>query len=214
MVTYGSCRKITLCLGLLNESHNSFLYFSLSHVRSSSSTAASVSVRLWSVALRHESNGCIAFCVARRPEGLLAAPEHGLTSPASAPKSLATQLPIWRLYAAGRPFSSRPRRSRWVPSDVSRLHILSHCSRPYHPAIGSRPHPGHHSRYHGTRLTDPTGYPASVVCRPSPPITSDQWRQFDLNSFAPWPSCVVFSSNGQLHIIPQLTASWNDFTGR
>jgi hypothetical protein len=68
-----------------------------------------------------------------------AAPGHGLASPASVPKSPATQLLHWATLRPGSPFPSRPRRLRGAPSD-----ILPHRSRPFHPLARSRPHPGHH----------------------------------------------------------------------
>jgi hypothetical protein len=56
----------------------------------------------------------------------------------------------------------------------------------------------------------PAGYHASVARRPSPPT-----RDVSLShsSSTPWPSSVAFNFLGQPHIIPQLTDSWNAFTG-
>jgi hypothetical protein len=54
---------------------------------------------------------------------------------------------IGRIYIAGSPFSGRPHRPRGTPSDVGGLHILPHCSRPFHSLARS-----HHSRHSGMRL--------------------------------------------------------------
>jgi hypothetical protein len=61
---------------------------------------------------------------------------------------------IGRLYTAGNQFLEGPHRRCGAPSEVSGLHILPHCSRPFHPLAGNCPHPGHHSRHSGTRSTD------------------------------------------------------------
>jgi hypothetical protein len=96
-----------------------------------------------------EKLGAHAFCVARRTKGL---------------SHLGTCLPVLpalhslpphshstgRLYTAGSTISARPHRPRGALSDV----ILPHCSRPFQPLAGSRPHPGHLSRHRGTRPAD------------------------------------------------------------
>jgi hypothetical protein len=53
-------------------------------------------------------------------------PGHGFAKPASAPKAPATLQ--WKTYVAGSPFTSHPYRPRGASSNVSRLHILPHCS--------------------------------------------------------------------------------------
>jgi hypothetical protein len=96
-----------------------------------------------SVAPRHQGKGKAgraAFCVARCAEGL---PHLGQCLPVL--QALQSLPPysnsIGRLYHAGSPLSACPRRPRWAPSDVSRLHILPHCSRPLHPLASGYSHP-------------------------------------------------------------------------
>jgi hypothetical protein len=107
--------------------------------------APSVPVCPQSKASRLQSNseaGHTAYCVTRRTKGLL----HLGTC---LPVLLALQsLPphshsIGRLYTLGSPSPARPHRPHAAHSDVSRLHILPHCSRPLHLLARSRPHPGH-----------------------------------------------------------------------
>jgi hypothetical protein len=112
-------------------------------LRSRSPTAASVPVRPQYFASGHQSNGIAgraAFCVARRAEGL---PYLGACLPVL--PALQSLPPygnsIGRLHAAGNPLSARPHRLGWTASDVSRLHILPHCSRPLHPLARGYSHP-------------------------------------------------------------------------
>jgi hypothetical protein len=133
-----------------------YVCLEISAVCSCSLTAPSVPIRPWSAALRHLNNGVagrIAFCVARRTEGLL----HMGTG-LSVLSALQSHPPhsnsITRLYTASSPFSSRAHRHRGTPSDVSRLHILPHSGRPFHPLARSHPQPGHQSRNRGTRTAD------------------------------------------------------------
>jgi hypothetical protein len=101
----------------------------ISTVRSRSPTAPSVPVRPRLVAPGHQSKGEAgrpAFCVARRAEEL---PHLGTCLPVlpalQSPPPYSK--PIGRHYPASSPFSARPRRPRWAPSDISSLHILPHC---------------------------------------------------------------------------------------
>jgi hypothetical protein len=78
-------------------------------------------------------------------------------------------------YAAGSPLPSRPHRPHGAPSDISRLHILSHCSWPLHALSRSHPHSRHHIRHRAH---------AQMTCwipRLSCPltITSDHGSQFE-----------------------------------
>jgi hypothetical protein len=128
----------------------------ISTVCSRSPTAPSVPVRPRSVTHRHQSNGKAgraASFVARRADGL---PHLGTF--VSGPPAFQSVPPhthsFGQLYTAGTPFSAGPHRPREAPSDVSGLHILPHCSRPYYPLARSLPHPGHHSRHRGTPLLE------------------------------------------------------------
>jgi hypothetical protein len=108
-------------------------------VRSSSPTAPNVPIHPWSVAPRLQSNGkagCTVFCVARRAKGL---PHLGTCLPVL--QVLQSLQPhshsIGRLYTACSPFPACPHRPRGAPSDVSGLHVLLHCSQPFHPLVRS-----------------------------------------------------------------------------
>jgi hypothetical protein len=90
--------------------------------------------------------------------------------------------PVGRLYTAGSPRPARPHRPRGAASDVSRLHVLPHCSRPFHPLARSHPHSGYHSRHRGTcptvhldiRLRLPTDHhhrPGTPVRIPTVPVS-------------------------------------------
>jgi hypothetical protein len=114
----------------------------ISTARSGSPSAPSVPVRPRSVAPRHKGSGKAgrtAFCVARRAKGL---PHLGTCLPVL--PALQSFTPhshsIGRLYTAGSPFSARSHRPRGASSDVSGLHVLPHCSRPFQPVARSR-HP-------------------------------------------------------------------------
>jgi hypothetical protein len=135
-----------------------------------------------SIALRHQSNGegdRVVFCVVRHSKGF---PHLGTCLPVlPALQSLPPHShSVGRLYTAGSPFSACPHRPRGAPSDVRGLYVLPYCSRQFHPLARSRPHPGHHSRYCGTRPTDrldiPLRLPAdhhrigALVCIPTSPI--------------------------------------------
>jgi hypothetical protein len=115
----------------------------ISTVRSSSLRASSVPVHPRTVAPQHQSNtgaGRTAFRVARRTEGLL----HLATGLQSLPALHSLPLHCYssgRLYAAGRQFSACPHRPRRASSEVSKLHILPHRSRPLHGLARSHPHP-------------------------------------------------------------------------
>jgi hypothetical protein len=94
-----------------------------------------------------------SVCVARRAKGLT---NLGTCLPVlPALQSLPPHSQsIGRLYTAGSPFSAHPHRPRGDTSDVSGLHILPNCSRPFHPLARGSLHPEYHSRYRGTRTTD------------------------------------------------------------
>jgi hypothetical protein len=59
-----------------------------------------------------------------------------------------------RLRAAGSLFASRPRRLCCATSNVIRLHIVPHCSRPLHALANSQPYSGYHSRHRDTHLLE------------------------------------------------------------
>jgi hypothetical protein len=132
----------------------------------------SVPVSPRSVAPRHQSDseaGHTAFREARHTEGL-----PYLSTGLPGVPMLQTLPP--HCYSTGRfhtttsPSSSRPHRPIWTSFNVSRLHILPHCSRLLHSMARSHPHPGHHSRNHGTcpldRLDIPFRLPTDHHHRP------------------------------------------------
>jgi hypothetical protein len=126
----------------------------ISTVHASSPTAPSVPFRPLSVAPKiSKQRRSTAFCVATHAEGL---PHLGKGLPVMSARQ---NLPphshfIGRIYTAGSPFSSRPRRSRGVHSNISGLHIHSAPLQPtVSPAGQKSSHPGHHSRHRGTPPT-------------------------------------------------------------
>jgi hypothetical protein len=88
---------------------------------------------------------------------MIAAPGHVLVTRLS-PHSHS----IGRHYTAGSPFSAHPHGPLGAPSDVSELHIVPRCSRPFHTLARSRRHPGHHRRHRGTRTTDRLNIPLQL----------------------------------------------------
>jgi hypothetical protein len=86
---------------------------------------------------------------------------------------------IARLYTAGSPFSSRPHRSRGATSEVSGLHILPHCSRPFHSLARSLPIPDITADTAARALL--TGWISSFGCPQT--IAIDQGRQFESQHF-------------------------------
>jgi hypothetical protein len=183
-----------------------------SAVHSRAITITSVPVSPQSVAPRHKCNGKAgrtAFRAARRTEGL---PNvgTGLSSLPTLQSLRPHSYPLARFHAAGSPFSSHSRRPYRTASNVSLLHILSHCSRRLHTTARSHPYPGHHDR-HWHALSWPAGSPVSVVQRRSPPT-----RDVSLspNSSTSWPNYVVINFLARPLITLQPMDSWKDSTER
>jgi hypothetical protein len=108
------------------------------------------------VAPRHQSNseaGGSAFRVARHTERL----SHLGTGFPSVP-TLQNLPPHYystrRFHTNTSPFSTCQHRPLQTASNVSRIHILSHCNWPLHTMARSHSYPGHHSRHCGTHSLD------------------------------------------------------------
>jgi hypothetical protein len=125
-------------------------------VHSRANTTTSVPVSPQFVAPKHKGNGKAGravFRVARHTEGLSNV-GTGLPSLPMLQSLPPHNYPLARFHAAGSPFSSYSRRPHRTASNVSWLHILSHCSRTLHTMARSHSYPGHHSRHCGMRSLD------------------------------------------------------------
>jgi hypothetical protein len=92
-----------------------------------------------------------------------------------------------RLHTAGGTFPACPHRPCGAPPNVGGLHMLPHCSRPFHPLAGSRPYPRHHGRHRGTRPTDGLDIPLRLSAdHHHRPRTSVRVSTFSLPGQAMW----------------------------